>query len=166
MRMGKRIPLLPVLFVALAASLTGCYTLIRHPDVSDAYEFDDEQEIVIVSHCGDCHVSPSRHRPFRRSPVADDERDIIVPTRSIDPSTPIRPQSDVVGPGMPAGGMVVDPAKDAKARDDANASKDKAAETIKKQVPEPKTPVKREVEEKAGESSDEKKTTDKKKERP
>ena len=165
MRMGKRISLLPLLAAALAVSLTGCYTLLKHPDVSDAYEFDDDQEIVIVSHCGDCHISPMRHRPFRRMPVADDERDIIVPTRSIDPSSPVRATGGGIGPTVPGGSTTGD-AKDAKTRDDAKGSSEKPPETIKKEAPDAKTPVKRDAAEKATGSDEEKKPPEKKKETP
>jgi len=165
MSLAKRIHFAPLLVAALAVSLTGCYTLLRHPDVSDAYEFDDDQEIVIVSHCGDCHVSPMRHRPFRHMPVADDERDVVVPSRSIDPSTPARAGGGGIGPTLPGGSTTGD-AKDAKTRDDSKGSSEKPPETIKKVAPDAKTPVRRDAAEKAAGDAEDKKPPEKKKETP
>lgn len=164
MRFAKRIPLLPLLLVALAVCLTGCYTLLKHPDISDAYQYDGDEETIILANCGDCHAPPIYYRaPYRYRHQDDDSR--TFQSRPIDPSVPER-RPDGIGGTVAPGTILTDQPKDVKTRDEGTGSREKPAEPVKKASPEPKTPVRREAsEEKAKASEPEKKTDEKKKER-
>lgn len=161
MRTMKRIPLLPILAVALAGSLAGCYTMLRHPDISDQYELEDEQEAAVVAHCGECHTVA--YRPsFLLMPPVDESAQAPAPLRSIDPSTPVRAPESGIGPTIPT---VTGAGETAKEKT-VDASRETDATSTKKIVPDGKTPVKSGAEEAPKGSGDDKKTADTKKERP
>ncbi len=162
MRISRRM-LLPLAIAAFAASLAGCYTLLRHPDISGEYEMEDDQGPVVIAHCGECHAVtrplPILYLPPEEGGGGGTEP---LPLRHIDPATPVRAMGGGVGPTLPAATGTGGTSSDSKTDGEA---KEASPETIKKNASGGKTPVKRDADDKSKSSGDEKKTSDTKKER-
>lgn len=127
----------PILFLMLACSLAGCYTLLKHPDVAEAPEETD------FGRCTECHSSYSHttpHHPGYAEPwwdyyelpwwyqsaiVISDSLAGETDYRSIMEREPVRSDGSGVGINPPgAGGVPLVPTKEHRAEGES-AGEDK-----------------------------------------
>lgn len=147
-RIARRIIMMTSGFVAWAV-LAGCYTVLRHPDIGKAYEYEDEYTYV-REHCGECHaIFVSPYLP-PRPPASHMRRDYESETnnlRNIDTRNPIRRPLGISGSSTESVN-----AQSAEKKIE-NERKDSESESAKKkQVPAEKKPVKRDSSEKTKDS--------------
>lgn len=157
-----------MLFFAL--SLAGCYTMLRHPDVSDQYAVDEtDEDVVIIDRCGACHpvdYPPRWIPPHRRGGeggvVPVPEQRSVWGDKGAVRGTPGGPGVEplpIPGAGGTGGGT-----GDTRTRETAPETPKETKEIIKKEQPDTgKTPVRRETD--TQKSDDKTKSDDKKKER-
>ncbi len=149
-----------VIFATVAA-LSGCYTILKHPDIGKGYA-EEEEYLYVRNHCGECHavyVSPYLPPPPPISHRRWGNEDESTEMRSIDSSQPIRRPLGITGspsefPGSQ--GSTEGKAEEA-------SEKEKSDSTKKKQVPKEHKPVKRDTE-KETKKTEEKSEPEKKKE--
>lgn len=165
-RFRQHVFLLLTLLCSLA--LAGCYTMLRHPDVTDEYAVEEiDEDVVIIDRCGACHAvayPPRWIPPHRRrgdgGPVPAPERRGIAGDK-----TPVRGGS--TGPGidaLPIPGGGAGGTGDTKTRETPAETPKETKEIIKKEQPDTgKTPVRRENDTKKADD-DKTKSNDKKKE--
>lgn len=158
-----------LLILLFSLSLAGCYTMLRHPDVTDEYAIEEiDEDVVIIDRCGACHAvdyPPPWVPPYRHRGGGDGEPGTVPERRGIaGDKTPVRGGS--TGPGveaLPLPGGGAGGAGDTKTRETPTETPKETKEIIKKEQPDTgKTPVRRETD--TQKSDDKTKSDDKKKE--